>query len=168
MVPQAEFVAVKPNSLAHHLCRKTSDADGKLKIKVINPVTSKALPVYVAENLEYPFGRDTRLGVPSESAADREFAEKVGSQANAADAGSVAAESGVEFDRVDSQHCDWPITQTEVAGARVPLVYCDVCGFQPVAEGELPITMPPLPEDLRSRDSKAIHSNRGMRMACSR
>lgn len=154
LIPQAEFIAVKPNSLFDHLCGETRDANGKLKMSAINPVTSRELPVYVSEDPEYPFGRDTYLGVPAVFETDRRFAGKVGLKLGASDGfcSPVAKKLDLQFYQVGSQHSDWLITQDYDASVPVPLVQCPDCGFQSVPEQELPITLPPLPEDLQKRD----------------
>lgn len=170
MVSQAEFVAVKPNSLFDHLFGETSDANAKLKIKAINPITSKELPIYLSNDLKYPLGRDTHLGVPLAFENDRKFAEKVGLKLSTPDVEvdlSTAEKQDLKFDRVGSQHGDWLVTQNNVISVPVPLVHCPACGFHPVPEQELPITLPPLPEELRKQDfDMLLETNDWTKIVC--
>lgn len=170
LVSQAEFVAVKPNSLFDHLFGETSDANGKLKIKAINPITSKELPIYLSNDLKYPLGRDTHLGVPSAFENDRKFAEKVGLKLSTPDVEvdlSTAEKQDLKFDRVGSQHGDWLVTQNNVISVPVPLVHCPACGFHSVPEQELPITLPPLPEELRKQDfDMLLETNDWTKIVC--
>lgn len=156
-IPQAEFVAVAPWSLFAHLYGANKDAHGKLKVNAINPITSKKLPIYSYMDLlyiNYWPGREALMGIPTEYKEDRWFAEQVGLiyDETYEFRSSAAEKPDLKYLEMGPSHDDWPISKNDVASVPVPLVHCPECGFQPVPEQELPLTLPQLPEDLQQGD----------------
>ena len=56
---------------------------------------------------------------------------------------AYAAEKGFGRKQITYRLRDWGISRQRYWGAPIPMVYCEQCGVQPVAEKDLPVTLPP-------------------------
>ncbi|MBU4262235.1 MAG: leucine--tRNA ligase [Proteobacteria bacterium] len=54
-----------------------------------------------------------------------------------------AAENGFGKEQTTYRLRDWGISRQRYWGAPIPIIYCEQCGVQPVAEKDLPVTLPP-------------------------
>lgn len=66
----AAFIAITEDNVLN----KDKMSQGILDVRVENPFTGKYLPVIVTDEVEYPLGCDTYLGLPAAIEFDREFA----------------------------------------------------------------------------------------------
>jgi len=54
-----------------------------------------------------------------------------------------AADNGFGKEQTTYRLRDWGISRQRYWGAPIPIIYCEQCGVQPVAEKDLPVTLPP-------------------------
>ncbi len=54
----------------------------------------------------------------------------------------ILEERGIGRQKVNYKLRDWVFSRQRYWGEPMPLVYCDVCGWQPVPESELPVLLP--------------------------
>ncbi|XP_065209388.1 probable leucine--tRNA ligase, mitochondrial [Planococcus citri] len=152
----AEFIVVKPNSMIDILAGSSQEKDGQLDLNVINPFTKTKIPIFVSDEVEYPFGRDVYVGVPSKIDLDKEFALKKGLKLSEFSSERIydddeicriAQQMQIGGYPVSSKLNDWLISRQRYWGTPIPIVHCSTCGPQPVPYDQLPVTLPSLPKD---------------------
>ncbi len=57
-----------------------------------------------------------------------------------------AAEHGFGRSKVNYKLRDWVFSRQRYWGEPIPMVYCEKCGWQPIPESELPLTLPEVPD----------------------
>lgn len=57
-----------------------------------------------------------------------------------------AEEHGFGRSKVNFKLRDWVFSRQRYWGEPIPMVYCEKCGWQPIPESELPLTLPPVPD----------------------
>ena len=62
-----------------------------------------------------------------------------------------AAEKGFGRSKVNFKLRDWVFSRQRYWGEPIPMVYCEHCGWQPIPESELPLTLPQV-DDYRPND----------------
>ena len=155
-VLDAEFIVVQPDSLVDIISAHSRDSNGKLPLEVMNPFTNSSLPIYVDNDVPYPFARNVYVGVPSRSQFDREFAKNIGLKSRprtpiceADQVCETAEKLGIGGYLVSSRLQDWLISRQRYWGTPIPVVHCGKCGTHPVPYDQLPVTLPPLPKDYK-------------------
>lgn len=63
-----------------------------------------------------------------------------------------AEEHGFGHSKVNFKLRDWVFSRQRYWGEPIPMVYCEHCGWQPIGEDELPLTLPDVP-DYRPNDN---------------
>ncbi len=57
-----------------------------------------------------------------------------------------AVKQGFGRSKVNYKLRDWVFSRQRYWGEPIPMVYCEHCGWQPIPESELPLTLPPVPD----------------------
>ena len=57
-----------------------------------------------------------------------------------------AVKQGFGLSKVNYKLRDWVFSRQRYWGEPIPMVYCEHCGWQPIPESELPLTLPPVPD----------------------
>ncbi len=136
-------------------------AEGKEKtgveikgVTVINPANKKEIPIYIADYVLGKYGTGAVMAVPAHDERDFVFAQKFGIGSDLHD-NSIERKSDVDL--VDSKKIvalvkgkwvtkyklrDWVFSRQRYWGEPIPMVHCDVCGWQSVPEDQLPVTLP--------------------------
>jgi leucyl-tRNA synthetase len=104
------------------------------------------LPVAVTPLVDARFGPTAALGVPAIDEADRDLAERLErvEAPPAPEEGEASAPAPVEGARETTRYRanDFSISRQRSWGTPIPVILCDVCGPQPVAEEDLPVVLP--------------------------
>lgn len=169
--PQHPFVASLLNSKAkiqksklteikdyvENAKKKTGSPDGVLTKSgvftgeyIINPLTKKKIPVWIADYVLMGYGTGAIMAVPAEDERDREFAEKykIPIEKTSLSAKPVGK-------KVVNYHLrDWLISRQRYWGPPIPMINCPKCGWQAVPEDQLPVLLP----DLKDWKPLGIHS----------
>ncbi|MDZ4221660.1 MAG: leucine--tRNA ligase, partial [Patescibacteria group bacterium] len=138
-------------------------------IKAINPANNQEIPVWIADYVLSTYGTGAIMAVPAHDERDFAFAKKYklsikqvidnGGELPSVEPGTMM-HSG-KFDGMESEKAkgkitkavkgtqtiqyklrDWLISRQRYWGAPIPIIYCGTCGEQPVAEKDLPVTLP--------------------------
>lgn len=137
-------------------------------IKAINPLNGKEIPIFVSDYVLMSYGTGAIMAVPAHDDRDKDFAEKynlpkinvieeqsgknivVNSEfLNGMDSETAKKEvinwlenNGVGEKKVNYKLRDWVFSRQRYWGEPIPIVHCDDCGFVPIDEAELPLTLP--------------------------
>ncbi len=106
--------------------------------EVLNPVSGKKIPVWVADYVLYGYGTGAIMAVPAADERDKEFAEKFGLPIEKTS--FKAKPKGKK--QVNYHIRDWSISRQRYWGTPVPMIHCEKCGIVPVPEKDLPVTLP--------------------------
>lgn len=110
-----------------------------LPIKVINPLTKKQVPVYVADYVSMDFGTGAVMGVPSHDDRDKEFADALGIDF---DVSFQPSENNIGDKKVTYHLRDWIFSRQHYWGEPIPMIDCPKCGWVSVPEKDLPVRLP--------------------------
>ncbi len=123
--------------------------------KVVNPLTNKEIPVWIADFVLQGYGTGAVMGVPAHDERDREFAEEynlgiIGTLKDKDEVFNELKEKGVAKKQVNYHLRDWLISRQRYWGAPIPMVECKKCSWQPVPEEDLPVLLPEI-EDFKPK-----------------
>lgn len=133
--------------------------------EVINPLTGKKMPIWIANYILADYGTGAVMGVPGHDERDEDFAKKFGLDIiTVIDEDDKMVNSG-EFDGMNKDEAfdkiiekleetksgnktenfrlrDWLISRQRYWGCPIPIVYCDDCGIVPEKDENLPVLLP--------------------------
>lgn len=105
---------------------------------VLNPVTLKKIPVWIADYVLMGYGTGAIMAVPFADERDKEFAEKF--DLPVIKTSFKAKPKGKK--QINYHLRDWSISRQRYWGTPVPIIHCDKCGLVPVPEKDLPVLLP--------------------------
>lgn len=132
---------------------------------VINPLTNKKVPLWIANYVLVDYGTGAVMAVPEHDDRDREFATKYDLEfVTVIDEDNKMINSD-EFNGLDNSEAfskivekverenfgkkttnyrlrDWLISRQRYWGCPIPVVYCEDCGVVPVPKSDLPVLLP--------------------------
>ena len=132
---------------------------------VINPITGRKVPLWIANYILMDYGTGAIMGVPAHDDRDKEFATKYGieiidvidedgkminsEEFNGMDATEAQdkiteklAKEGRGKKTVNYRLRDWLLSRQRYWGVPIPVVYCEECGIVPVDKKDLPVLLP--------------------------
>ena len=132
---------------------------------VINPITGRKVPLWIANYILMDYGTGAIMGVPAHDERDKEFATKYGieiidvidedgkminsEEFNGMDATEAQdkiteklAKEGRGKKTVNYRLRDWLLSRQRYWGVPIPVVYCEDCGIVPVDKKDLPVLLP--------------------------
>ena len=132
---------------------------------VINPITGRKVPLWIANYILMDYGTGAIMGVPAHDERDKEFATKYGieiidvidedgkminsEEFNGMDATEAQdkiteklAKEGRGKKTVNYRLRDWLLSRQRYWGVPIPVVYCEECGIVPVDKKDLPVLLP--------------------------
>ena len=133
---------------------------------VINPLTGKKMPIWIANYVLADYGTGAVMGVAAHDDRDNDFAKKYNLEIiPVIDEDDKMINSG-QFDGMNKDEAfdkiiekleemgkgnkktnfrlrDWLISRQRYWGCPIPMIYCDDCGIVPVDEKDLPVLLPP-------------------------
>jgi leucyl-tRNA synthetase len=105
---------------------------------VVNPITKKEIPVWIADYVLMGYGTGAIMAVPAEDERDREFAQKYKIPIE-----KTTLNAKPEGKKTTNYHLrDWLISRQRYWGPPIPMIDCESCGWQPVPEKDLPVLLP--------------------------
>lgn len=132
---------------------------------VINPLTGKKMPIWIANYVLADYGTGAVMGVAAHDDRDNDFAKKYDLEIiPVIDEDNKMINSG-QFDGMNKDEAfdkiiekleemgkgnkktnfrlrDWLISRQRYWGCPIPMIYCDDCGIVPVDEKDLPVLLP--------------------------
>ena len=133
---------------------------------VINPLTGKKMPIWIANYVLADYGTGAVMGVAAHDDRDNDFAKKYDLEIiPVIDEDDKMINSG-QFDGMNKDEAfdkiiekleemgkgnkktnfrlrDWLISRQRYWGCPIPMIYCDDCGILQVEEKDLPVLLPP-------------------------
>lgn len=132
---------------------------------VINPLTGKEIPIWVANYVLADYGTGAVMGVPAHDERDNDFAVKYNfdiipvidendKMINSQEFNGMTKEEAFDgiIEKLKSEGKgnkktnyrlrDWLISRQRYWGCPIPVVYCDDCGIVPVDDADLPVLLP--------------------------
>lgn len=132
---------------------------------VINPITNRKIPLWIANYILMDYGTGAIMGVPAHDDRDKEFATKYnieiidvidedGKMINSEEFNGMdckeaqdkitekLAKEGRGKKTVNYRLRDWLLSRQRYWGVPIPVVYCDDCGMVPVDKKDLPLLLP--------------------------
>jgi leucyl-tRNA synthetase len=114
---------------------------------VINPITGKEIPVWIADYVLISYGTGAIMAVPSHDERDEAFATKYSlpiDREYVPDEKLIEEiiEKGVGEKAVTYHLRDWIFSRQHYWGEPIPMINCDKCGWVSVPENQLPIRLP--------------------------
>lgn len=132
---------------------------------VINPLTGKEIPIWVANYVLADYGTGAVMGVPAHDERDNDFAVKYNFEIipvidendkmiNSQEFNGMTKEEAFDgiIEKLENEGKgnkktnyrlrDWLISRQRYWGCPIPVVYCDDCGIVPVDDADLPVLLP--------------------------
>ncbi len=105
---------------------------------VLNPLTKKKIPIWIADYVLMEYGTGAIMAVPAEDERDKEFAEKYKIPII-----KTSLSAKPKGKKVINYHLrDWLISRQRYWGPPIPMIYCEDCKWEPVPEKDLPVKLP--------------------------
>lgn len=124
-----------------------------LGLNVINPITKKAIPVWISDYVVGNYGTGAIMAVPSHDERDAEFAKKfklpIDNEPLLGFDEAIDLVNGKKTKKYKLR--DWLISRQRYWGTPIPIIHCDKCGIVPIPEKSLPIKLPIL-KDFKPAD----------------
>ena len=132
------------NSATFLAVASKDDKDSKEKLGkftgeyALNPLNGESLPIWETNYVDSSYGTGAIMGVPAYDERDKEFATKYH-----IDIVKRPFTKEILGTKTIHYHLrDWLISRQRYWGCPIPVVYCEIDGWQPVAEKELPVILP--------------------------
>lgn len=116
----------------------------------IDPISGRKLPIWKTNYVAPGYGTGAIMGVPAHDGRDMEFAKKYHLDIVEEEPDESLWQK-IEKEGWGTKHTnyhlrDWLVSRQRYWGAPIPMIECPKCGWVPVAEGELPVTLPNIPD----------------------
>ena len=132
---------------------------------VINPLTNKKVPLWIANYVLVDYGTGAVMAVPAHDDRDKDFATKYdlefievidedGNMINSEEFNGISSNEAFNkiVEKIEKENIgrktvnyrlrDWLISRQRYWGCPIPVVYCDCCGIVPVDKKDLPVLLP--------------------------
>ncbi len=156
---------------------------------VINPLTNKKVPLWIANYVLVDYGTGAVMAVPEHDERDKEFATKydlefmtvIDEDNNMVNSDEFnGMENSKAFDQIvekiereelgkkttNFRLRDWLISRQRYWGCPIPVIYCDDCGVVPVPKSDLPVLLPTDVEFSGKGESPLTTSKEFMNVTC--
>lgn len=132
---------------------------------VVNPLTKKEMPIWIANYVLADYGTGAVMGVPAHDDRDNDFARKYGfdiipvideddKMINSDEFNGMNKDKAFDaiIEKLENEGSgskttnfrlrDWLISRQRYWGCPIPVVYCEDCGIVPVNDADLPVLLP--------------------------
>lgn len=117
-------------------------------IRAVNPATDEEIPIWIADYVLADYGTGAIMAVPAYDEHDRAFADAYGLPVvesplrDMNETLSWIEARGIGRRATTYRLRDWVFSRQRYWGEPIPIVICDACGYVPVPEKDLPVTLP--------------------------
>ena len=138
------FIALADDELYN---RESADKLGEDTGKfAIDPLSGRKLPIWKTNYVAPGYGTGAIMGVPAHDERDMDFAKKYHIDILEKDPDETLWDK-IEKEGWGEKHTnyhlrDWLVSRQRYWGAPIPMIDCPKCGWVPVPEKDLPVTLP--------------------------
>lgn len=150
-------------------------------LTAINPITNKEVPLYIADYVVMGYGTGAIMAVPAHDDRDKDFATKfnieivevikeIDGKQVAVNSGFINGlevkqakeavikyleEKGIGKRKINYKMQEWAFNRQRYWGEPIPIIHCEHCGYVPLNEKDLPLTLPNLDDFTPSEDGSS-------------
>jgi len=125
----------------------------------INPANGEKIPIWISDFVLPHYGTGAIMAVPAHDQRDFEFAKKFDLPIKEINLDNEIlkqlSKKGLAGRKITYRLHDWILSRQRYWGAPIPMINCPDCGYQPVAEKDLPVKLPPLKDFKPSNDGRS-------------
>ncbi|MBQ2671580.1 MAG: leucine--tRNA ligase [Clostridia bacterium] len=160
-------------------------------VYALNPVNGEKIPIFVADYVLVSYGTGAIMAVPAHDKRDKEFAEKYnlnvlkvidegGKVINSEFLNGLSTEKAKKAainwlvknekgkEKINYKLRDWVFSRQRYWGEPIPIVKCEKCGYVPLKESDLPLTLPNMEkfETSNSGESPLVNAKEWLNTTC--
>lgn len=125
-------------------------------VRATNPADNRKIPIFIADYVLTEYGTGAIMAVPAHDERDREFAQKFNlpilEREFDFEIVNRLESKGLGKKKINYKLRDWIFSRQRYWGEPIPMIWCEKCGWQAVAEKDLPVELPDVKNYMPTED----------------